>query len=383
MPLYPARHWRTLNEKVIQCDVCPNFCKLTRGKRGRCYVRGNEDGRMALFTGGRNSGVQVDPIEKKPLNHFLPGTRVLSFGTIGCNLSCKYCQNWHITRSKDDGRLDVEVEPPELVRLAVEHQCESIAFTYNDPVIMLEFAAEVARHARREGIRTVAVTAGYLAPGAREEFFESMDATNVDLKAFSQRFYSRLCNAKLGPVLETLQHVHGTSCWMEITTLVIPGWNDDRDETRAMCKWIVEHLGDRVPLHLTAFHPDSEMRDTPHTPRATLEGARRIALDAGLRYVYTGNVDGRGDGGRTTCQSCGLGLIDRDWYDTRVRGVDVRTGACRRCGEVCDGVFAAPRHPGAAISRPYRVAFPPPAPPTGRGGWWGDDLLARARASAA
>eukprot|EP01062_Namystynia_karyoxenos_P062884 TRINITY_DN55741_c0_g1_i1.p1 TRINITY_DN55741_c0_g1~~TRINITY_DN55741_c0_g1_i1.p1 ORF type:complete len:407 (+),score=120.99 TRINITY_DN55741_c0_g1_i1:71-1222(+) len=359
MPIYPTKHWRTLNEKVIQCDLCPNFCKITKGRRGRCFVRGNEDGRMALYTDGKSSGMQVDPIEKKPLNHFLPATRVLSFGTIGCNLSCKYCQNWHITRTKEEERLDYPVDPAGIADLAAQHRCDSIAFTYNDPVIIMEFAEEVSRHAHAAGISTVAVTAGYITAEARSEFFSFIDATNVDLKAFSQRFYSRLCNAKLGPVLDTLGYIKGSGTWMEITNLVIPGWNDDMDEIREMCKWTRELLGDRTPLHFTAFHPDSQMMDTPHTPPETLERARQIALDCGLRYVYTGNVHGRDEGGATRCNSCNNVLISRDWYDTLTPGLDTSTGACLQCGEKCDGVFAASRYPGSIrISRPFRV--PPP-----------------------
>eukprot|EP00756_Hemistasia_phaeocysticola_P008800 Hpha_TRINITY_DN1472_c0_g1::TRINITY_DN1472_c0_g1_i1::g.9611::m.9611/K04069/pflA, pflC, pflE; pyruvate formate lyase activating enzyme len=360
MPIFPARHWRTLNEKVIQCDLCPNFCKITRGRRGRCYVRGNVDGKMALYTDGRTSGMQVDPIEKKPLNHFLPASRVLSFGTIGCNLSCKYCQNWHITRTKEDEALHYEVDPAEIVRLAKQHKCDSIAFTFNDPVIFMEFAHAVADEAHAAGIKTVAVTAGYLAQEARAEFFSKMDAANVDLKGFSQRFYSRLCNAKLGPVLDTLEYLARSDTWFEITTLVIPGWNDDREELTAMCKWLREIVGDSVPLHFTAFHPDSKMLDTPRTPRETLEDARAIALDTGLRYVYTGNVHGRDDGGTTKCRSCGHSLITRDWFDTLLPGVDRATGACLNCGTKCDGVFAPSSYKGPlSISRPYPVRYAP------------------------
>eukprot|EP01065_Artemidia_motanka_P043084 TRINITY_DN5915_c0_g1_i1.p1 TRINITY_DN5915_c0_g1~~TRINITY_DN5915_c0_g1_i1.p1 ORF type:complete len:319 (+),score=74.60 TRINITY_DN5915_c0_g1_i1:169-1125(+) len=313
---------------------------------------------MALYTDSRTSGMQVDPIEKKPLNHFLPASRVLSFGGIGCNLSCKFCQNWHITRSKDMDRLNFEVDPEGVAALAQKHLCDSIAFTYNDPIIFAEFAEEVAKAAHRRKIRTVAVTAGYVTSAARDDFFSFIDATNVDLKGFSQRFYSRLCNAKLGPVLETLQAVRGSGTWLEITNLVIPGWNDDRSELEAMCKWLREEVGDDVPLHFTAFHPDSNMRDVPHTPRHTLETARRIALDAGLRYVYIGNVDGRGEGGTTRC-SCGAALITRDWYAADTSGIDTGTGRCRSCGSTCPGVFSPSLYTGSiSVSRPYRVAAP-------------------------
>eukprot|EP00754_Rhynchopus_humris_P048932 Rhum_TRINITY_DN8079_c0_g1::Rhum_TRINITY_DN8079_c0_g1_i1::g.26082::m.26082/K04069/pflA, pflC, pflE; pyruvate formate lyase activating enzyme len=361
MPIYPSKHWRRINEKVIQCDVCPNFCKLKEGKRGRCVVRGNEGGRMALYTDGRTSGVCVDPIEKKPLNHFLPGTRVLSFGTIGCNLSCKFCQNWHISHTKDDDRLYQELSPQSVALAAQQHKCESIAFTYNDPVIYWEFAKEVAEYARPLGIKTVAVTAGYMCKEPALDFLQALDAANVDLKAFSRRFYSTVCNAKLEPVLDTLRLMKAQGKWVEITNLMIPGKNDDMDEVRAMCRWLHEHLGSDVPLHFTAFHPDGEMLDTPSTRQVTLIKARAIAKEEGLNHVYTGNVHCEATQS-TYCSGCNAALVRRDWYETELYPTLVvdptsETACCARCGTATPGVFRPARYQNASISRPYSVSI--------------------------
>ncbi|KAJ9440018.1 hypothetical protein DIPPA_33032 [Diplonema papillatum] len=359
MPLYPERHWTRVSEKIIQCDVCPNFCKLKEGKRGRCFVRGNEGGRMALYTDGRTSGAQVDPIEKKPLNHFLPATRVLSFGTIGCNLSCKFCQNWHITRSKDEGALRQEVTPQRVAQAALDLRCDSIAFTYNDPVIFMEFAAQVAQHARPLGIKTVAVTAGYMCPEPADEFLTSLDALNVDLKAFSQNFYGKICNAKLQPVLDTLVRIKEAGKWLEITNLVIPGHNDDMVEIKEMSKWIKENLGPDVPLHFTAFHPDSQMLDVPRTPASTLSTAREVAKSEGLRHVYTGNVHDPSCQS-TYCSQCDALLVERDWHRAvptpLLKMLPGETAACGGCGTIVPGVFALSRYQGdVSISRPIPV----------------------------
>jgi pyruvate formate lyase activating enzyme len=312
--LYPGRWWHRLDDGRIQCDLCPRDCKLHDGQRGACFVRQNLDGEMILTTYGRSSGFCIDPIEKKPLHHFYPGSSVLSFGTAGCNLACKFCQNWDISKSKDMDRLMDQAAPDEIARAAEESGCKSVAFTYNDPVIFAEYAMDTADACHVRGIQTVAVTAGYIHAEPRREFYAKIDAANVDLKAFTDEFYFKLTGAHLAPVLDTLRYLkHETNTWLEITTLLIPGKNDSDAELQAMTQWIAQELGPDVPLHFSAFHPDYKMTDIPATPAQTLSRARAIALQAGLHYVYTGNVHDT-DGGSTYCPSCRTPLIVRDWY---------------------------------------------------------------------
>ena len=335
---FPARYWHGLENDVIQCDLCPRDCKLHDGQRGLCFVRKNEAGKMVLTTYGRSSGFCIDPIEKKPLNHFYPGSSVLSFGTAGCNLACKYCQNWDMSKSRQMDRLCDEASGEAIAKAAEKHGCKSVAYTYNDPVIFLEYAVDVAKACRARGIKNVAVTAGYIHPEARAEFFAHMDAANVDLKAFNEEFYHKLCVGKLEVVLETLKYlVHETDVWTEITTLLIPGQNDDEGEIRAMCQWIAKELGSHVPLHFSAFHPDYKMLDTPPTPPETLTRARAIALECGLKYVYTGNVHDRA-GDTTFCPQCNTELVVRDWYEI----LDYRLtedGHCPDCNAQVAGRF--------------------------------------------
>jgi len=335
---YKARWWHRYPQtgKVV-CTLCPRECQIPEGGRGFCFVRANHEGELVLTTYGRSSGFCIDPIEKKPLAHFLPGTAVLSLGTAGCNLGCKFCQNWDISKSRAMDTLASQATPDVIVQAAVDAGCRGIAFTYNDPVIWAEYAIDIAKAARGRDIKTVAVTAGYINPQARGEFFEWIDAANVDLKAFSETFYRKLTQTQLRPVLDTLIYLkHETDVWFEITTLVIPGENDSDDELRAMCGWIVEKLGADVPVHFTAFHPDFKMKDTPRTPHETLIRARQIGLDAGLRYVYIGNVyDPMRES--TCCPGCGLLLIERDGYNLgRYAVVD---GRCGGCGVRLPGVF--------------------------------------------
>ena len=336
--LHPGRWWHRLDDGRIQCDLCPRDCRLHEGQRGACFVRARVGDAMVLTTYGRSSGFCVDPIEKKPLNHFLPGSAVLSFGTAGCNLACKFCQNWDISKSRDMDRLMDRASPAAIARAAVESGSRSVAFTYNDPVIFAEYALDAADACREAGVKTVAVTAGYISPAARREFYAKMDAANVDLKGFTDEFYVKLTGARLAPVLDTLAYIrHETSTWLEITTLLIPGRNDSDEELRAMSKWLARELGPDVPLHFTAFHPDYKMSDLPATPPATVARARRIALDEGLRYVYTGNVHDR-EGGTTSCPSCRAPLIVRDWHrieEYRLGG----DGRCPDCGTAIAGRF--------------------------------------------
>jgi pyruvate formate lyase activating enzyme len=334
----PTKYWHRLDDGRVQCDLCPRFCKLREDQRGMCFVRMCEGGEVVLTTYGRSSGFCIDPIEKKPLNQFLPGSPVLSFGTAGCNLACSFCQNWDISKSREIDTLADSASPEALAEAAVRLECRSVAFTYNDPVIFHEYAIDVARACRERGVKTVAVTAGYVCEEPRREFYAHMDAANIDLKGFSDGFYHRLAKGHLEPVLDTLQYVkHETSVWMELTTLVIPGWNDGDDELDAMTQWVVEHLGPDVPMHFTAFHPDFRMLDVPPTPGRTLTRAREIARRNGVRYAYTGNVHDA-DGGTTVCHGCGRALIVRDWYVLHDWHL-TPDGRCRDCGTQCAGVF--------------------------------------------
>ena len=335
---HPARYWHALDDGRLQCDLCPRYCHLHEGQRGACFVRMNDGGRLVLSTWGRSSGFCIDPIEKKPLNHFHPGSSVLSFGTAGCNLACKFCQNWDISKSRDMDRLMDQALPDDIALAAQRNGCRSVAFTYNDPVIFAEYAMDIADACHARDIATVAVTAGYITPDARADFFSRMDAANVDLKAFSPAFYRQLCGAELQPVLDTLVWLrHHSAVWLEITTLLIPGRNDSNAELQALVRWVCGELGDEVPLHFTAFHPDHKMRDVPATPPETLTRARRIALDAGLKHVYTGNVHDP-EGGTTRCARCGEALIVRDWYQILDYRLDAE-GVCPCCGTRLAGRF--------------------------------------------
>ena len=352
---HPTRYWHALTDGRVQCDLCPRHCRLREGQRGLCFVRAREGDAVVLTTYGRSSGFCVDPIEKKPLNHFLPGTPVLSFGTAGCNLACTFCQNWDISKSREVDTLADAASPDALAEAAERLGCRSVAFTYNDPVIFLEYAVDTAIACRERGIRAVAVTAGYVDPDPRAELFAHMDAANVDLKAFTDDFYRKVCAGSLAPVLETLEYVrHETNCWLEVTTLLIPGLNDSDAELDALTTWVVERLGPNVPLHFSAFHPDYRMRDRPSTPPATLTRARRIALANGVRYAYTGNVHDP-EGQSTWCHACGALLIERDWYVLGAWNLDA-DGCCAACGEPLPGVLE--ERPGTWCARrmPVRLA---------------------------
>jgi pyruvate formate lyase activating enzyme len=342
----PTRYWHRLEDGRVQCDLCPRACKLQEGQRGMCFVRACLDGQVVLTSYGRSSGFCIDPIEKKPLNHFLPGTPVLSFGTAGCNLACRFCQNWDISKSRETDTLADAASPEAIARAAAAHGCRSVAFTYNDPVIFHEYAIDVAQACHAVGVKAVAVTAGYVSAQPRAEFYQHMDAANVDLKAFTEEFYHTVCAAHLAPVLETLEYLrHETRVWFEITTLLIPGLNDSEAEIDQLTRWVEDRLGPEVPIHFSAFHPDWRMLDRPPTPPAILARARDIARANGLRYAYTGNVHDT-DGGTTFCHACGAPLIVRDWYEIlewRLSG----DGCCGACGTRCAGVFeASPGHWG-------------------------------------
>jgi pyruvate formate lyase activating enzyme len=335
---YEGRYWHFADDGRIQCDLCPRDCRLNDGQRGACFVRMRAGDRMLLTTYGRSSGFCVDPIEKKPLNQFYPGSSVLSFGTAGCNLACKFCQNWDISKSRDMERLADQASPAMIATAARRAGCKSVAFTYNDPVTFAEYAMDVADACHDQDVRTVAVTAGYIGAQARREFFAKMDAANVDLKAFTDDFYFKLCGARLQPVLDTLIYLkQETALWLEITTLLIPGKNDSDEELTAAAEWIERELGPDVPLHFTAFHPDFKMTGIEATPADTLARARRIAIEAGLNYVYTGNVHDR-DGGTTFCPHCKAALVVRDWHQILSYRLS-DDGHCPDCGTGVEGRY--------------------------------------------
>ncbi len=351
---FATDYWHQLEDGRVQCDLCPRACHLKEGQRGLCFVRMRENDKVVLTTYGRSSGFCVDPIEKKPLNHFFPGTPVFSFGTAGCNLSCKYCQNWDMSKSREMDILANQATPEHIANTARKLGCRSVAYTYNDPVIFLEYAVDTAKACHEQDIKSVAVTAGYISPGAREEFFSCMDAANVDLKGFSEDFYRKLTGGHLQPVLDTLKYLkHETDVWLEITNLLIPGHNDSADELKRMVDWIASELGSDVPLHFSAFHPDYKMRDVPPTSPQALTRARQIAMEHGLHYVYTGNVHDSA-GGSTWCHQCGELLIERDWYVLGKWGLDEK-GHCASCGEKIPGVFDA--RPGNWGAKCLQVAM--------------------------
>jgi len=353
--MHPASWWHRLDDGRIQCDLCPRDCRLHEGQRGLCFVRERQHDAMVLGTYGRSSGFCIDPIEKKPLNHFHPGSRVLSFGTAGCNLACKFCQNWDISKSREMDRLMDQASPERIAEVARQTACRSVAFTYNDPVIFAEYAMDCADACHALGVQTVAVTAGYMHDAPRRAFYAKMDAANVDLKGFTEAFYFQHTGAHLAPVLETLEYIHhDTRCWLELTTLLIPGANDSAAELEALTRWVAAHLGPDVPLHFTAFHPDYKMTEVPPTPAATLQLARSIGIDQGLRYVYTGNVHDR-QGGSTFCPSCGGLLIERDWHEIRRYALDAR-GQCPHCATPVAGRFGAAAERGGGRRIPVRIA---------------------------
>ncbi len=332
--------WSPLADGRIECDLCPRRCRLHPGQRGFCFVRASDGDRMVLTTYGRSSGFAIDPVEKKPLSHFYPGTAVLSFGTAGCNLNCRFCQNWDISKSREWDRLASVASPESIAESALSSGCASVAFTYNDPVIFAEYAIDTAHACRERGLKSIAVTAGYVTEEARPEFFAPMDAANIDLKGFTEDFYWKITGAHLRDVLDTIVWAHeNTDTWLELTTLLIPGFNDSSAEISSMSRWILDALGPDVPLHFSAFHPDFKMLDVAPTPLATLRNARAIALDAGLHFVYTGNVH-HTEGETTTCHVCGVALVERDWYSILAYRITA-DGRCPACGTSVPGRFAS------------------------------------------
>ena len=333
-----AKFWEQLENSKVKCDLCPRHCVLNDGQSGFCFVRKNVSGKMILTTYGRSSGFCVDPIEKKPLNHFYPGSKILSFGTAGCNLGCKFCQNWDLSRSKEFDRLTEIASPGQIATTAKNQDCKSVAFTYNDPIIFAEYAYDTAVECHKLDIKTVAVTAGYITDEARPYFFEHIDAANVDLKSFSEDFYDKYTLGQLEPILKTLVYLkEKTNVWFEITNLIIPGLNDSDQELKDMTKWISNNLGNDIPLHFSAFHPTYKMTDRKATPVETLIMAREIALSSGLKYVYSGNVHHK-ESSSTYCPNCNHLLIERDWY--RIGEYNLaNNNQCPNCSTICTGIF--------------------------------------------
>ena len=351
---YPGRYWHTLDDGRIQCDLCPRDCRLHEGQRGACFVRQRKGEAMVLTTYGRSSGFCIDPVEKKPLNQFFPGSSAFSFGTAGCNLACKFCQNWDISKSREMDTLMDQATPEMIARAAQARGCKSIAFTYNDAVFFAEYAMDTADACHELSIQAIAVTAGYIGTQARREFYAKMDAANVDLKGFTDEFYFKLCGARLQPVLDTLVYLrHETDVWFEITTLLIPGKNDSDAELEAESKWIMRELGPDVPLHFTALHPDYKMLDIAHTPASTLSRARKIALAEGLHYVYTGNVHDR-EGGTTFCPGCAKPVIVRDWYEILDYSL-TPDGRCKHCSTRLPGRYDTFERPWGRKRVPVRI----------------------------
>jgi pyruvate formate lyase activating enzyme len=335
--LKEALWWeKTDNEKIL-CTLCPRYCKIGDGQPGFCYIRQNHGGVLYSLGYGHPTGFAIDPIEKKPLFHFLPGTSVLSFGTAGCNLGCKFCQNWSISKSKLDELNSLTASPESVIALAKKHSAPSIAYTYNDPTIFGEYVIDISRIGREEGIKSVMVTAGYIDKKARKDIYKFIDAANVDLKGFTKRFYHKLTVSNLDDVLDTLLWLKNeTDIWFEITTLLIPGENDSPDEIKNECGWILKNLGDSVPLHFTAFHPDFKMLDKERTPESTLTMARNIAFDEGIKFCYMGNVHNI-EGQTTYCPNCIAKLIKRDWHSVHFN--KLINGKCPECGTQIPGVF--------------------------------------------
>lgn len=325
-----ARFYEKLADQRVRCTLCPRYCEIGAGQSGFCFIRKNEHGTLVSLAYANPYAVQVDPIEKKPLAHFLPGTQILSLGTAGCNLGCKFCQNWDISKAKYDQQRAQTLWPEQVVQLALAQNCPSIAFTYNEPTIWAEYAIDIAKVAHEYGLKTVMVTAGYVSLEALPEIYEHIDAANIDLKGFTENFYRKTCLAHLQPVLETIKQLkqRGTT-WIEITNLIIPTLNDARDEIRELCLWLLEYVGPEVPLHFTAFHPDYRLMHLPRTPSAVLEEARLLAMDLGMHYVYVGNMHTR-EGNNTYCPQCRELLIERSWHN--VRAAHITGSACPQCG---------------------------------------------------
>jgi len=329
-------YFELFNDK-IRCTVCPRECVLSDGQKGFCKVRENKNGKINLIPYNYVSGIAIDPVEKKPLYHFYPSSKVLSFGTFGCNMGCKFCQNYHLSKFEQNFDYSQKATPEMIVATAKKYFCESVAFTYNDPTVFIEYATETAKLCRQEGIKTIAVTAGYINPNPAKDFYRYIDAANIDLKGFSENFYKKNCLAKLEPVLNTIKYVSNeTDCVVELTTLLIDGENTNSDDLKNEFDWILNELGEDIPLHLSAFHPAWKFSDRENTKVETLFTARNLAKEIGLNYVYTGNIIDE-DSSATVCPECGAKLIIRNGYNTTITAL--KDGKCQNCGHKIYGKF--------------------------------------------
>ena len=331
--MHEARFWEPRENQRVHCYLCPRYCNIGDGQTGFCYIRLNQGGKLYSLAYGQPYAIHVDPIEKKPLFHYLPGTSIFSIGTAGCNMGCKFCQNWNMSKAKHDHRRTFDLTPQQAVQAAREQGCSSLAYTYNEPTIWAEYAMDLAQEGHRHGLKNVMVTNGYITPEVLPEVYAHIDAANVDLKAFTEEFYRKLTLTHLQPILDTLVQLQQRGVWLELTNLMIPTWNDSTEETKQLVGWILECLGDRVPLHFTAFHPDFKLNDVPPTPHETLRQARETALALGLKYVYLGNVMDEA-GSSTYCPECGATLIRRQ--GRRMSQDQIREGRCARCGARTD-----------------------------------------------
>ncbi len=335
--LHEARWWETMPDGRLHCYLCPRHCHIGENQTGFCFIRKNIDGHLYQLGYGRPAALNIDPVEKKPLNHFFPGTRILSMGTAGCNMGCFFCQNWDISKAKADQVHAADLSPADVVELALERRVPHLAFTYNEPTIWGEYVIDIAREAHASGLNNVMVSNGYITREAFFDVYQHIDAANIDLKAFTEKFYSKVTLTHLQPVLDTLKWLrHETNVWFEITNLIIPTLNDEQDEFRQLVDWMLTNLGDDVPLHFTAFHPDFKLVDKPPTPPETLHRARKLAMEMGLKFVYEGNIFS--DGGDTICPGCRRRIIRRSWHS--VTSNDLLEGKCRHCATQIPGAFS-------------------------------------------
>ena len=333
---HPALHWKALDGGSVQCGLCPRGCVVSDGGRGACGVRENRGGAYYTLVHSRPCSLNVDPIEKKPFFHFRPGTTAFSLATAGCNLHCRFCQNWEISQARPEDLESAHVPPEEIVRRAVDSGARSIAFTYNEPTVFYEYVRDVCIAARGTGLGRVVVSNGFIAEEPLRQLLPELDAIKIDFKSFAESFYSDVCSAHLRPVLDTLTRIREAGTWLEMVMLTIPTLNDDPSVVSAMCRWIVQKLGPDVPVHFTRFHPMYKLMDLPPTPVETLHRSRKIALDAGIRYAYSGNVPGD-PSENTTCPKCGATLVHRAGYvivENRISN-----GACPACGTRIPGVW--------------------------------------------
>ncbi|MGM9992749.1 MAG: AmmeMemoRadiSam system radical SAM enzyme [Candidatus Bruticola sp.] len=336
---YSHHYWETkTTDGQLQCQLCPRQCILSPEQRGFCFIRHHINGHIINTSFAKTTGAAIDPIEKKPLYHFLPQSRVLSFGTLGCNMGCRFCQNSHITKNCHNN-LSLSLPPQKVGLAALNYSCSSVAFTYNDPIIWADYAIESAKVCHSLGLQTIAVTAGYIKAKARIEFFSYMDAANIDLKSIRPQFYKNYCQVDIEPILDTIIYVkEHTKCWLELTNLIIPDLNDSEQDLKDLSRWIVKELGPDVPIHFSAFHPAYLMKDKAKTNLTSLLKARDIALESGLHYVYTGNI-AHPASQSTYCIKCGRLLIERLLNLIEFKDLNLEKGCCQGCGAPLPGRF--------------------------------------------